>query len=243
VLFGSDLADNGEEFIIELTRESAMLDVWLNPPQDTPQTYQGHFGEFTITSEDRLGVLIYRGALVIAALCFALGSGLVLLGNSTLPLELITLCYAGFSLALGVSLWTIHIYMIPLHRTLQAFWGIGSIAAIAFSIRSSEPLALIIYQHPTTLFGIGFTFAALTGIYFKEAFCFNRLETKLLTPLVPALLLGQLAGFWPLEGQKLLLASWTVLFLIFAIRKLFQPIPQDIGDKSVFEHLHQAGQS
>jgi uncharacterized integral membrane protein len=216
------------------------LDRWVNPPQAEPEVYQGHFGEFTITPEDRFGVIIYRLSLLIAAICFALGSGLVLLGNGAIPLNLITLCYAGFSLALGVSLLTIHIYMVLLHRVLQAFWLIGSGVAIALSLTQPEPLALTVYQQPYTILGIGFTFAALTGLFFKEAFCFNRLETKLLTPLVPLLLLGHLVNFWPLVGARTLLSIWTVLFLIFALRKLFQPIPQDIGDKSVFDHLHHA---
>ncbi|MEM1369784.1 MAG: DUF2301 domain-containing membrane protein, partial [Cyanobacteria bacterium P01_H01_bin.15] len=83
----------------------------------------------------------------------------------------------------------------------------------------------------------GFLFAALTGIFFKEAFCFNRLETKLLTPLVPALLLGHLFGVLPPTVEKSLLAIWAVLFVVFALRKAFQAIPPDIGDKSVFEYL------
>ena len=40
----------------------------------TPDIYQGHFGEFQITKQDRLGVVIYRGALAIAALSFAVGA-------------------------------------------------------------------------------------------------------------------------------------------------------------------------
>ncbi len=31
-----------------------------------PEVYQGHFGEFTITEEDRTGVMIYRGSLIVA---------------------------------------------------------------------------------------------------------------------------------------------------------------------------------
>ncbi|MHC5732912.1 MAG: DUF2301 domain-containing membrane protein, partial [Nostoc sp.] len=92
----------------------------------------------------------------------------------------------------GVSLFTIHIYMASLHRTLQVFWAIGTIASVILTITSSEPLALAVYNQPITLFGVGFIFVALTGIYFKEAFCFNRLETKVLTPIVPLLLLGHL---------------------------------------------------
>ena len=95
-----------------------------------------------------------------------------------------------------------------------------------------------IYSHPLTIFGVGFGFAALTGIFFKEAFCFDRLETKLLTPLIPILLLGHLTGFLPMQWEQILLEVWAVLFVVFAIRKVIQPIPPDIGDKSVFEYLH-----
>jgi uncharacterized integral membrane protein len=201
----------------------------------TSEVYQGQFGEFTITKDDRLGVIIYRAGLAIAALCFAIGTALIFTDN--LNLQLITLLYAGFSLALGVSLLSIHIYMVELHRLLQAFWIIGSISAIVFAFSNSQTLAQTIYNYPLTILGIGFTFAALTGIYFKEAFCFNRLETKILTPIVPLLLLGHMTNILPLEVEKVLLAVWAVFFLVFAIRKAIQAIPPDIGDKSVFEYL------
>ncbi|HEY9747508.1 MAG TPA: DUF2301 domain-containing membrane protein, partial [Allocoleopsis sp.] len=147
--------------------------------------------------------------------------------------------YAGFSLALGVSLLTIHIYLVPLHRALQAFWAIGSLSAIVLALQADEPLGSFVYNHPLSLLGVGFTFAALTGIFFKEAFCFNRPETKILTPLVPILLLGHMVGILPPQGEQMLLAVWAALFLVFACRKLIQPISPDIGDKSVFEYLHQ----
>lgn len=206
--------------------------------------YQGQFGEFTINERDRASVIIYRSGLAIATLSFVLGSLLLLWQSATpLVLQLLTVCFAVFSLGLGVSLLTIHIYLRPLHRLLQVFWGIGTISALVFSFQTSEPLALYVYQHPVTLFGVGFSFAALTGIYFKEAFCFNRLETKFLTPLVPVLLLGHLAGVLPLKVEEFLLTSWSLLFLIFAFRKTIQPIPPDIGDKSVFEYLEQEAQT
>lgn len=203
-----------------------------------PETYQGQFGEFTITEKDRSGVIVYRGSLLIAALSFAVGSSLVLWqGNNPIVINLLTPLYAIFSLALGVSLVMIHIYLAPLHRLLQVFWGIGSLTAIALAARSSEALALFVYNNPLTLFGVGFTFAALTGIFFKEGFCFHRLETKLLTPLVPLLLLGHLSGYLPVAGERILLGSWAILFVVFALRKLVQRIPDDIGDKSVFTYL------
>ncbi|HEY9694845.1 MAG TPA: DUF2301 domain-containing membrane protein [Oculatellaceae cyanobacterium] len=205
-----------------------------------PEVYQGQFGEFTITESDRTGVIIYRTSLMVAALSFAMGSFLVIaFGNDISVLNLLTPLYAVFCLGLGISLLTIHIYMAALHRLLQIFWGIGTVSAAFFAIQSSEPLALFVYNHPLTLFGIGFTFAALTGIFFKEGFCFNRLETKLLTPLVPMLLLGKMAGILPLQAEPFLLGGWAILFLVFALRKAVQRIPDDIGDKSVFSYLKQ----
>lgn len=210
----------------------------MNQLQSTElEVYQGQFGQFTINRSDRTEVIIYRSGLLVAALSFAMATCLVLLQGSTPILTALTWLYAIFCLALGVSLFTIHIYLALLHRVLQVFWVIGVVTAIVLAVQSPEPLALSVYNHPTTIFGIGFTFAALTGIYFKEAVCFNRLETKFLTPLVPMLLLGHLASVLPLAWEEVLLGIWAVLFVVFALRKVVQAIPPDIGDKSVFSYL------
>lgn len=202
--------------------------------------YQGQFGEFTITADDRRGVVIYRAALMVAALCFAVGATLALWQGSDPTVQIaLTPLFTGFAVALGISLVTIHIYMAALHRVLQIFWLVGVLAALAVAHFYPEPFAVTVYQHPATIVGVGFIFAALTGIFFKEAFCFNRFETKLLTPIVPLLLLGHWFGFLPLVVEKSLLAAWAVLFVVFALRKVIQQIPPDIGDKSVFEYLKQ----
>ena len=203
--------------------------------------YQGQFGEFTITDRDRQGVIIYRSALMISAISFCLGTTLVLLPENLIDrtdaLNLVTGLYLIGVTGLGIALATIHIYLEVLHRALQLFWAIGCLSAIVVGLQHHQPLVLTVYQQPLTLFGIGFTFVALTGIFFKEAFCFNRFETKILTLLVPLLLLGHLANFIPQHIEAILLAIWAGLFLIFATRKAIQPIPPDIGDKSVFDYL------
>jgi uncharacterized integral membrane protein len=202
-----------------------------------PEVYQGQFGEFTITQSDRTGVIIYRTGLIIAALSFAIGSALVLFYNNPTTIQAITPLYTCFSLALGVSLLTIHIYLAPLHRLLQVFWLIGCISSFLLGHYDSQPFAVTVYTHPLSLFGVGFTFAALTGIFFKEAFCFNRLETKVLTFAVPLLLLGHLVGILPTQAEQVLLGIWAILFVVFGLRKAVQEIPPDIGDKSVFAYL------
>jgi uncharacterized integral membrane protein len=212
----------------------------MTTTETRPEIYQGQFGQFEINEGDRQGVIVYRGGLVLAALSFTLSSLLILLIESKeIILPLLTPLFALFAVGLGISLLTIHIYFIPLHRVLKVFWLIGVISAIVLANQSQDPLALFVYNQPLTLLGIGFIFAALTGIYFKEAFCFNRLETKFLTPLVPFLLLGHLMGMLPVIAEQILLVIWTVLFMIFAVRKVIQPITPDIGDKSVFAYLKQ----
>jgi len=202
--------------------------------------YQGQFGTYTITERDRAEVIIYRGGLLVAALSFAAGTLLFFWQGATpVVLQVLTYLYGLFSLGLGISLMTVHIYLLPLHRLLQAFWIVGTIAAIIFGLKADVPLPLYIYNYPLTLLGIGFTFAALTGIFFKEGFCFQRLETQLLTPLIPILLLGHLLGVLPPQIEQIFLAVCTILFVIFALRKLPQNIPSDIGDKSVFDYLKQ----
>jgi uncharacterized integral membrane protein len=209
----------------------------------TPEVYQGQFGTFTITDQDRQSVIIYRSALMVSAVSFGIATVVLLLQlnqpdsvNSNI-LDLITFLYITFSISLGVALAMIHIYMVVLHRALQAFLAIGSVSAMIFAVYYQQPIGSIVYQHPLTILGIGFTFAALTGIFFKEAFCFNRFETKILTFLVPLLLLGHLTNLLPLNIEAGLLAIWAGLFLVFAIRKAIQEIPPDLGDKSVFEYL------
>jgi uncharacterized integral membrane protein len=206
-----------------------------------PIIYQGQFGSFTITEDDRQGVVIYRSALMLAALSFGVGtisilSPLVQLDRASVD-SLLTVLAIIFSVAMGIALANIHIYLVALHRALQVFWAIGCASAIGCSVYYQQSIGEIVYQQPLTILGVGFIFAALTGIFFKEAFCFNRLETKLLVFIVPLLLLGHLTKLLPQAAETILLAVWASLFLVFAVRKVIQPIPPDIGDKSVFEYL------
>ncbi|MEB3292276.1 MAG: DUF2301 domain-containing membrane protein [Synechococcales bacterium] len=215
-----------------------------NPNSENPNSgipiYQGQFGSFTITEQDRQGVKFYRLGLMMAAFSVAIATLILVLDlEFTGKFLALTVLYILLTLGLGMSLWFIHIYMAVLHRLLQGFWLVGTVAAIALALLDPAPLATTLYHQPLSILGIGFTFAALTGIYFKEAFCFDRLETKGLTAIVPILLLGHLLGILPIAVEKSLAIAWAILFLIFAFRKAMQNIPDDIGDKSVFEYLHQ----
>ncbi|MEO1392678.1 MAG: DUF2301 domain-containing membrane protein [Cyanobacteria bacterium J06634_5] len=201
-----------------------------------PDVYEGQFGTFTITKDDRADVIWYRAGLAVAASSFAAGVlGLFIAGDRA-PL-IATACYGLMWCALGLSFFKIHIYLRPLHRALQIFWAVGGLASLAIALLYPGPLALTAYQQPLTILGIGFTFASMTGLFIKEAFCFNRLETKFLVVLVPGLLLGHMAGVLSAATEQSMLTGWALLFSVFALRKAFQAIPPDIGDKSVFDYL------
>lgn len=200
--------------------------------------YEGQFGTFTVDANDRQEVVLYRGGLAVAAASFAAAVVCIFFVPDAAP-WVATACYALMWCALGVSFFKIHIYLRPLHQALKVFWAIGGLSSLAIALFYPTPLALTAYEQPLTIFGIGFTFAALTGIFVKEAFCFNRLETKFLVFIVPGLLLGHMAGVLSVSTERGMLAAWAVLFVVFAIRKAIQPIPPDIGDKSVFEYLAQ----
>lgn len=208
----------------------------------TPVVYEGQFGSFTIDDADRQEVVLYRAGLAIAAISFGLAVCCLFFFPAAAAWAA-TVSYTLLWLGLGLSLFKIHIYVKPLHQALQAFWLIGGLASLAIAFIYPTPLALTAYQQPLTIFGVGFTFAALTGIFFKEAFCFNRLETKFLVFLVPGLLLGHMANAFSGATERGILVAWAILFAVFALRKVIQPIPPDIGDKSVFEHLAKARQA
>lgn len=203
-----------------------------------PQIYQGEYGQFTIDQNDRQEVIIYRAGLFLSALSFFIETIFVFF-NPNLAVDTLisnSLLFL-FIIGLAISLSTIHIYLKSLHNLLKIVWGIGAIFTFVLAFKVNQSIIDYVYHHPLTLFGVGFIFVTLTGIFVKEGFCFNRLETKILTPLVPMLLLGHLVNILSIGTEKIGLGIWAVLFLIFALRKFWQNIPSDIGDKSVFEHL------
>jgi uncharacterized integral membrane protein len=111
---------------------------------------------------------------------------------------------------------------------------------MAFLIwQSPKPLVLLIYSDSFALFATCFSFAALTGIYLKESFCYQQFETISLTILVPTMFVGHVNNLFSLSMERNLLIIWTILSLIFIVRKVLQPLAPDIGDKSIFVHLEQ----
>ncbi|MCP4374858.1 MAG: hypothetical protein GY794_01555, partial [bacterium] len=198
-----------------------------------PAIRAGEYGDYTITKLDWWRVVVYRTSLSVASLSFIVGS-LLFFHYGPAPSALLASNYlfAVFSLGIGVSLLTIRIYLALLHRLLLIFWLLGSLSAITIALTSPASLFVTAYEQPLALLGIGFIFGSLTGIFMKEAFCHAQTEAILLTPLVPALFVIHANDLFSVSTERWLLGIWTFLYTIFFVRKFFQEIEPEIGDKT-----------
>ena len=197
-------------------------------------TFDGVYGSYTITADDRSEVRRYRIALLVAGLAMSLG---LLhwwqLGGSWAWIWVVPL-----AAALGLALQWIHIYLRQLHRALQLFWLLGCLgwAGLLLSAGPTEALSTLRDQ-PLWILAVGPLFAAIAGIGFKEFFCFQRPEAIGLTLLLPAALLGHLVGLINGPLCLALVGGAALLLVLLALRKFGMEAAADVGDKSVFAYL------
>ena len=196
--------------------------------------FDGVYGIYTITDDDRREVKLYRIALLMSGLSFC--AGMVQwwqLGPAWAWLWVIPLA-SGVGLALN---W-IHIYLRPLHRALQLFWLMGCGGWILlFSVAGTDQALAVLNNNPVWILAIGPLFAALAGIGFKEFFCFQRPEAIGLTLLLPVALLGRLVGLISGSSCLALLGAAALMLVVLAARKFGGDAAADVGDKSVFAYL------
>ena len=153
--------------------------------------FDGVYGTYTITAEDRRDVQRYRFALLLSGVAMSAG----LLQWWQIGSQWAWLWVLPLSAGLGLALLWIHIYLRPLHRALQLFWLLGCIGWGVLLITAGPSHALNeLADQPLWILAIGPQFAALTGVGFKEFFCFQRPEAIGLTLLLPVGLLGRLSG-------------------------------------------------
>ena len=203
---------------------------------DPDPVFEGVYGTFRITAADRRDVLAYRLALTAVAIGQL---GLLLQWRQLGPgwvWPWLLLMAAG----LGLALHWIHIYLRPLHRALQLFWLLGCLGGVALAMQvGPERILPALAEQPLWILAVGPFFAALSGVGFKEFFCFRRPEAIGVTLLLPVALLGRLAGLLSPEATVRLLALQAVLLLVLCLRKFPMPAAADVGDKSVFAFLQQ----
>ena len=196
--------------------------------------FEGLYGRYTINTEDRQEVRRYRQALLVSGLSMSA----CLLQWWQIGAQWAWVWLLPLSAALGLALRWIHIYLRPLHRTLQALWAVGCVGWGILLLMSGPTQALdTLRNQPLWILPIGPLFAALTGIGFKEFFCFQRAEAIGLTLLLPLALLGHLLGLIHPEVSAAMLTIAALLLVVLALRKFGMEAAADVGDKSVFAYL------
>jgi uncharacterized integral membrane protein len=196
-----------------------------------------------LTQSDVDGVSLYRSSLAICAALTAIGVGTSLAGLPIAPRAYDAL-YFSAAASFGVSLQTIHIYLKPMHNLVKGLWATGVLCSSVLAISpllSTGALVSELQLRPELMLAVGWQFVALTGLFFKEAFCFGRAEAAALTLLVPLLSAGHFLRLLPGPVENAGALAFAVLFLFFAARKFQQPARDDLGDKSVFDHLERGG--
>ena len=197
---------------------------------------KGVYGDFIVTSNDKKEVIFYRLSILFCGLFFSIGIAQWFF-NGSHQIWIWLLC---ISISIGLSLKWIHIYLRPLHQALILFWAIGCIGLGIVAYHFG--LTNIIYglkENPKSILLIGPLFASLTGIGFKEFFCFRRIEAIGITIFIPIALIGYLTELANESFTFATLVVSSLLLLTMGIRKFNLPAEADIGDKSVFDFLER----
>ena len=125
-------------------------------PQADP-VFEGVYGPYTITDDDRREVRSYRLALsaVAVAQLALLGQWRAVGPAAAWPWLVV------MAVGLGLALRWIHIYLRPLHRLLQLFWLVGCLGAVVLAARVG-PAGLLpaLAEQPLWILAVGPLFAA-----------------------------------------------------------------------------------
>ncbi len=200
----------------------------------SPDSIKGVYGNYIITSSDKKEVLYYRISILSSGLLFFLGLAQWFINGSSQ----VWIYLLGIAISLGLSLKWIHIYLRTLHQALIIFWAIGFIGLGIISYHFGlTNIFTGLRENPKWLILIGPLFASLTGIGFKEFFCFRRIEAIGIAIFIPIALIGYLTEITDEKFTFGFLVLSSLLLLVMGIRKFDLPAEADVGDKSVFEFL------
>jgi uncharacterized integral membrane protein len=192
-----------------------------------------------LTREDKVTVVLYRVGIVLSA---AILSGLAYIlttaagssGTARIGPSADILAY-GFYGAVGMSVLFIHLYIgkFKVYLTYLYVLSLGCLVAVLFIGKGSlsSGLGRVPYG-PLLLLPLSGCLGFVTA---KEAFCFKLLEGYLLAMLMPIYLLLVAGGILGGQGASSGLVLIASLLVFFTLRKVFQPLAWDIGDKSAYQ--------
>lgn len=191
-----------------------------------------------LTREDKVTVILYRTGIVLTAVILPVLAYLLAAApgrpasDTSREVELL-----GFGLyaSVGLSALFIHLYIRKFKKFLIGLYLVSLLCLAALLIIGKGSLVGGLMQGaygPILLLPLSGCLGFVTA---KEAFCFRLFEGYLLAMVMPFYLLltagGVLAGSGATSGLILIAG----LLVLFTLRKVFQPLAWDIGDKSAYQ--------
>ncbi len=191
-----------------------------------------------LTKKDKITVVLYRIGIVVSALVIALIAYLSA-ASSYSPADAatglkFTLLIIVLYIAVGMSVFFIHLYVSSFHRALKKLY-FGALAALAVLLitGAGDIFRVVVHTHASLLLLLPLS-GCLGFITAKEAFCFKLIEGYLLAFIMPLYLVLLAAGAMTAQGASYGLILIAAMLLLFTIRKAFMPLHFDIGDKSAY---------
>ncbi len=184
-----------------------------------------------LTREDRITVVLYRAGIVLSA---ALIAGLASVSAGPRTGVLADGLLYGLHASIGLCVLFIHLYVSKFKTVLIGLYllSLGCLAALLFIGRGTPAGAFGQGPYgPLLLLPLAGCLGFVTA---KEAFCFRLFEGYLLALFMPACLLLAAAGIMSGRGATSALFLTAGLLIIFTLRKVFQPLAYDIGDKTAY---------
>jgi uncharacterized integral membrane protein len=193
----------------------------------------GEYAQYQpLTRRDRVTVVVYRAGIVLSAVLVSAGAYALLAGRAGPGLynALLALLYV----AVGLSVFFIHLYVSSFHRFLKILYAL-SLAALAGLYGAPGGPAGFMSAHPAGFFLLLPLSGCLGFVTAKEAFCFRQYEGYALALFMPFYLLVLSTGRAPQVVAAFGLSAIAAMLVLFTIRKVFMPLHCDIGDKSAYQ--------
>jgi len=187
-----------------------------------------------LTREDKITVVLYRIGIVLATVIVTALSYLVATASSYNGYSADILVY-GLYIAVGMSVFFIHLYVGKFKTYLKYLYFISAGCLVALlSIGKGSLSGALAHEPYSALFLLPLS-GCLGFVTAKEAFCFKLVEGYLLAMIMPIYLVLISGGFLSARSAYYGLILIAVMLVIFTLRKVFQPLAYDIGDKSAYQ--------
>lgn len=168
---------------------------------------------------DTLTVSLYRGGLVLAVTALVAMAAVEAANAGWFPLT-------AWSLAAGVALSCANLHLYDKRiRWIIAGFGWTGLVVLGFGT--------LLQVRVLSAAGLGFSFAALSGLALKEQFCFRVPGLRLVPLFLAGSLIPVLTGPWYLAAALHGVAAIVLGVLVFA--KMAQPAHFDVGDRSRYQ--------